>query len=295
MIVVTGASGFIGKGAIEFLLKKLPADQIVGMVRDVSKDKELNNLGIEIREGNYQDYPSLLKAFKGAEKVLLISAHAFTDLTAQHINVIDAAKEAGVKHIVFTSIYRTESAQHSIPWVTLSMKITEDYLKKSGMAYTILRNTFYFDYLPYYFRDVLNEGRLVIPGGEGAVAFALRSDLAEATANVLAQSGHENKTYALIGNKSYSYRDIAEIISKESGKEILYVDTDREDFIQKITETGVPVHQAEFWAEWLQAMKMDDMRGDGSNSLETLLGRAPVSLESFLNEVYFSGQTVQEN
>lgn len=295
MIVVTGASGFIGKGTIEFLLKKMPADQIVGMVRDVNKDKELNNLGIEIREGNYQDYQSLLKAFRGAEKVLLVSAHAFTDLTAQHINVIDAAKQAGVKHIVFTSIYRTESAQHSIPWVTLSMKITEDYLKKSGMAYTILRNTFYFDYLPYYFRDVLNEGRLVIPGGEGAVAFALRSDLAEATANVLAQSGHENKTYALIGNRSYSYGDIAEILSKESGKEILYTDTGREDFIQKITETGVPVQQAEFWAEWLQAMKMDDMRGDGSNSLEILLGRAPVTLESFLNEVYFSGKTVQEN
>ncbi|MBS7232607.1 SDR family oxidoreductase [Flavobacterium psychroterrae] len=295
MIVVTGASGFIGKGTIEFLLKNLPADQIVGMVRDVNKDKELNNLGIEIREGNYQDYQSLLKAFKGAEKVLLVSAHAFTDLTAQHINVIDAAKQAGVKHIVFTSIYRTESAQHSIPWVTLSMKITEDYLKKSGMAYTILRNTFYFDYLPYYFRDVLKEGKLVIPGGEGAVAFALRSDLAEATANVLAQSGHENKTYALIGNRSYSYGDIAEILSKESGKEILYADTGREDFIQKITETGVPVQQAEFWAEWLQAMKMDDMRGDGSNSLEILLGRAPVTLESFLKEVYFSGKTVQED
>lgn len=288
MIVVTGASGFIGKGTIEFLLKKIPADQIVGMVRDLNKDQELNELGIEIRQGDYHDYDSLLSAFRGAEKVLLVSAHAFTDLTAQHINVIDAAKEAGVKHVVFTSIYRTTNAQYYIPWVTLSMKITEDYLKNSGLDYTILRNTFYFDYLPYYFRDVLNEGRLVIPGGEGTVAFALRSDLAEATANVLMQSGHENKTYALVGNRSYSYRDIAAILSKESNKEIHYVDTDQEDFIKKITETGVSVQQAEFWAEWLHAMKMDDMRGDGSNSLEVLLGREPATLESFLTKVYFS-------
>lgn len=288
MIVVTGASGFIGKGAIEFLLKQMPADQIVGMVRDVNKDKSLNDLGIEIREGNYQDYDSLLKAFKGAEKVLLVSAHAFTDLTAQHINVIDAAKEAGVKHIVFTSIYRTETAKHNIPWVTLSMKVTEDYLKNSGLTYTILRNTFYFDYLPYYFRDVLSEEMLVIPGGDGEVAFALRSDLAEATANVLARSGHENKTYALIGNKSYSFCDIAKILSKGSGKEITYVDTTPADFIDKMIQAGSPAPQADFCAEWLQAMKMDDMRGDGSNDLTVLLGRAPVTLESFLKGVYFS-------
>ena len=170
MIVVTGASGFIGKATIEFLLKKIPANQIVGMVRDLNKNKELNDLGIEIRQGNYQNYDSLLKAFEGADKVLLVSAHAFTNLTAQHINVIDAAKQAGVKHIVFTSIYRTDTAKHTIPWVTLSMKITEYYLRNSGLDYTILRNTFYVDYLPYYFRDVIAEGQLVIPGGTGKVA-----------------------------------------------------------------------------------------------------------------------------
>lgn len=292
MIVVTGASGFIGKGVIEFLLKKIPADQIIGMVRDVNKDKSLNDLGIEIREGNYQDYDSLLKAFKGAEKVLLVSAHAFTDLTAQHINVIDAAKEAGVKHIVFTSIYRTETAKHNIPWVTLSMKVTEDYLKNSGLDYTILRNTFYFDYLQYYFRDVLGEEKLVIPGGEGAVAFALRSDLAEATAIVLGQSGHENKTYALIGNKSYSFGEIAKILSEGSGKEIVYVDTTPEDFIEKMTQAGFPAVQAEFFAEWIQAMKMDDFHGDGSNTLELLLGREPATLESYLKEIYFSDKAL---
>ncbi|MHC0443447.1 SDR family oxidoreductase [Flavobacterium sp. 3-210] len=288
MIVVTGASGFIGKGVIEFLLKQMPADQIVGMVRDVNKDKGLNDLGIEIREGNYQDYDSLLKAFKGAEKVLLVSAHAFTDLTAQHINVIDAAKEAGVKHIVFTSIYRTETAQYSIPWVTLSMKVTENYIKNSGLTYTILRNTFYSDYLPYYFTDVMTSQELFVPGGDGSVAFALRSELAEATANVLAQNGHENKTYALNGNKSYSFSDVAKILSEGSGTEIRYVDASAQDFIDKITKTGVPQPQAEFFAQWVHAMKMGDMQGDGSNTLETLLGRKPTTLESFLNGVYFS-------
>lgn len=187
MIVVTGASGFIGKEAIQVLLEKVPASQIVGMVRDLDKDKDLQNIGVEIRQGNYLDYDSLIKAFSGAEKVLLVSAHAFTDLTAQHINVIDAAKAAGVKHIVFTSIYRTENARHSIPWVTLSMKITEEYLRNSGLNYTILRNTFYFDYLPYYFGDVMITGKLQVPAGDGKVAFALRSDLARATANVLPQ------------------------------------------------------------------------------------------------------------
>ena len=94
--------------------------------------------------------------------------------------------------------------------------------------------------------------------------------------------------YSLIGIEPFSFGDVSKILSLGSGKEILYVDTTPADFIEKIMATGVTRSQAEFWAEWIQAMKMGDMQGDGSNTLEVLLGRKPATLESFLNEVYFS-------
>ena len=287
MIAVTGASGQLGKAAIEFLLKKNTRDKIIGVVRDIDKGQPLKDLGIEIRQGDYNHYESLLEAFEGVEKLLLISAPAFTDLAHQHMNVINAARDAGVKHIVYTSIFRSENAKHIIPWVTESNEITENYLKVSGLDYTILRNTFYADNLPYFFGEVISDSRLVIPGGDGAVGFATRSNLAEAAANVLAEKGHENKTYSLNGSRSYTFSEIAAILSKESGKEILYVDATPAQFIEKITGAGFPLPLAEFWAEWAEAFKQGDMQKDDLDSLEVLIGRKPTTLKSFLKEVYF--------
>jgi uncharacterized protein YbjT (DUF2867 family) len=108
-ILVTGASGHIGKLTIEKLLqKKVPSNQIIGLVRDPSKAEDLAKLGIELRQGDYADLPSLLKAFVGVEKLMLISTHAFTDRIKAHSNVVHAAVETGVKHIFFMPIASRE-------------------------------------------------------------------------------------------------------------------------------------------------------------------------------------------
>jgi NAD(P)H dehydrogenase (quinone) len=147
MILVTGATGGLGHETIDALLTTTPATDIAALVRDVSKATDLAQRGVDVRQADYFDHPALVQAFQGIEKVLLVSSVAFTDRVSQHRNVIDAAKEAGVKHLFYTSIQR--SSDFVMPEVTESDLATEAYLKASGLTYTILKNGYYFEGLGY--------------------------------------------------------------------------------------------------------------------------------------------------
>ena len=130
-IIVTGASGHIGKHTFAPLLKRVPASDVIALVRDPAKADDLAALGIEIRQGDYFDYDSLVRAFEGVEKVMLVSAHAFTDRNTQHYNVITAARQAGAKHVVFMSINRKEGSGFTMPEVTPSDLFAEATDRKS--------------------------------------------------------------------------------------------------------------------------------------------------------------------
>lgn len=284
MILVTGATGQMGKAAIDLLLKKIPADQIIGLIRDPKKAEDLIQKGIEVRKGDYFDYSSLLSAFKGVDKLFLISSGEIQDRSKQHINAINAAKEAGVKHIVYTSFQRKSETDSAIQVVAQSHIDTENYLKASGIKYTILKNTLYADILPMFFGSNVIDTGIFLPAGAGKAAFATRMDLTEAAVNVLLGEGHENNEYELSSDTSYSFSDIADILSRLSGKQVVYTDAPVEVYIDAVTKAGVPMEYAQFFAGFSTAIKAGEF-DHVSPTMEKLLGRKPVSMTEYLKTV----------
>ncbi len=165
MILVTCATGHLGKATIDFLVKKVPAGSVAALVRDLSKAEGLKSLGVILRTGDYSDPASLATAFKGVETLLLISSGSMENRVQQHINAIDAAKANGVKHIIYTSVLRSNPDTKFT--VGVDHYHTEEHLKKSGIGYTFFRNTFYTEMLPMFLGEALASGNWYYAAGRG--------------------------------------------------------------------------------------------------------------------------------
>jgi NAD(P)H dehydrogenase (quinone) len=287
MILITGATGQLGKAAIDFLLTKVPASSLAVLVRDASKATEFKTKGINIRVGDYNDYASLVSALKGVDKMYFISSSDIANRLQQQANVVKAAKVSGVKHVVYTSFQRKNETDTSpIALVAQAHIQTEKLLKESGLTYTILKHSLYTDMLPMFIGDkVLETGIIFQPAGSGKVSFATRADMAEAGAVILTTTGHENKVYEISGTASYSYHQIAEIISGLSGKNITYVSPTSEEFRQELTKAGVPADYVGVFTSFSEAIKQGEFDFPDA-TLEKLLGRKPVSPKDFLKGVY---------
>lgn len=284
-IIVTGATGHIGKHTFPSLLKRHPASNLIALVRDPAKADDLVALGIEVRQGDYFDYASLVRAFEGVEKVMLVSAHAFTDRNTQHYNVITAARQVGVKHIVFMSIKRKEGSDFTMPEVSPSDLFAEATLKASGLAYTIVRHPPFLDVIQFYIGDKAFEQGIHMAPGDGKFTAVTRKDLAEAHAVILSEPGHENKTYSLTGYEPVSFADIAGILGKARNIDVPYSTISDQSYIDALTTKGFPFHLAKFvhlWVVGMQRGEWDEISGD----LETLLGRKPTSPAEFLSSNY---------
>jgi NAD(P)H dehydrogenase (quinone) len=286
MILVTGATGGLGHETIDALLMTTPATEIAALVRDASKATDLVQRGVDVRQANYFDHPALVQAFQGIEKVLLVSSVAFTDRVSQHRNVIDAAKEAGVKHLFYTSIQR--SSDFVMPQVTESDLATEAYLKASGLAYTILHNGYYFEGLGYLIGTEVPESEIRVPAGEGKIAFVKRTELAAATAALLTSEGHENQSYTLTGSEAYSFHDVARELSALAGRPITYQSIEPAPYIAQKVAAGFPDFVATFFAQWGAAAEHGMLAGK-DDTVERLLGRKSMSLREYLKATYFPG------
>ncbi|MCF2443950.1 SDR family oxidoreductase [Dyadobacter sp. CY345] len=286
MILVTGATGGLGRQTIDYLLNTTPAEKIACLVRDVSKATELVEKGVDVRQADYLDYPALVQAFQGIDKVLLVSAIAFTDRVRQHRNVIDAAKEAGVTHLFYTSIQR--STDFVMTEVTESDLATEAYLKASGLIYTILKNNFYFEGLGHLIGNEVPEAEILVPAGDGKIAFVQRTELAAATAALLTSEGHENQEYNMSGSEAYSFHDIARELSSLAGRPITYKNSELAPYIAQKVAAGFPEFVANFLAQWAVAAKHGMLAGT-DDTVERLLGRKPTSLREYLKTTYFPG------
>ncbi|CCH01099.1 NmrA family protein [Fibrella aestuarina BUZ 2] len=286
MILVTGATGGLGHDTIDFLLTTTPAAEIAALVRDVNKATDLTERGVAVRQADYVDYPALVQAFRGVDKLLLVSAVAFTDRVRQHRNVIDAAKEAGVKHLFYTSIQRSEP--FVMQEVTESDLATEAYLKDSGLVYTILHNGYYFEGLGYLIGSEVPDAEIRFPAGEGKIAFIKRSELAAATATLLTTDGHDNRSYTLTGSEAYSFHDIARELSALAGRPIVYKSIEPAPYIAQKVAAGFPEVVANFFAQWGDAAKHGMLAGT-HDTVERLLGRKPTSLREYLKTSYFPG------
>jgi len=286
-ILITGATGNLGKSVIKHLLKKIDSKNLAILVRDVKKVESLKSEGVDVRIGDYKNYESLVQAFQGIEKLYFISGSDFEGRSQQHSNVVKAAKEAGVKHVIYTSFQRKNETETSpISFVVADHIETEKWLKESGMSYTILKHNLYLDMLPLFISDrLLETGTIYQPAGIGKAAFTLRDDMAEVAAHILASNGHENKEYDITSDKAYSYADIATIIAEVTKKEIRYISPSVEEFDAKLTEAGVPKPYIGLFAGFSQAMEQGEL--DNTNSvIEQLIGRKATSAEAYLKEVY---------
>ncbi|MFC5684632.1 SDR family oxidoreductase [Flavobacterium sp. MAHUQ-51] len=286
-ILVTGATGNFGKATIDFLLKKgIETKNISALVRDEAKAADLAEKGIQIKVGDYDNFESLVSAFQAIEKLVLVSGTDLANRSAQQLNAVKAAKEAGVKHIVYTSFERKNETETSpIAFLAQSHIDTDNAIKASGLTYTILRNNLYLEVLPMFLGEKVLESGVFFPAGEGQAAYVSRNDLAEATATILTTDGHENKEYATSNIENYSMNDIAVILSSITNKEVAYLNPNVEDYQAALTNAGVPAEYIGMFVGFAEAIKQGEFQSENSD-LEKLLGRKPQTLTEFLKQVY---------
>jgi NAD(P)H dehydrogenase (quinone) len=287
MILITGATGQLGKATIDFLLKKgVPATTISALVRNEAKAQDLKNKGINIKYGSYDDYNSLVKAFKGVDKLLLISGNDIDNRATQQKNVVQAAKETGVKHIVYTSFIRkNETGNSPIAFVGKSHIETDKLIKASGIPYTIMLNSIYADMLPVFLGEKVVDTGVFFPAGDGKAAYTLRNDMAEAAAQILSTPGHENKEYVIAGDTNYSLHDVSNILTEFLGKKVPYVKPSASAYTEMLTKNGVPSNYIGMFAGFGEAINQGEFEIHESD-LEKLIGRKPTSLKDFFKTVY---------
>ncbi len=278
MIVITGASGQLGRLVIQSLLTKLPASQIVAAVRNPARASDLAALGVQVRKADYTDPISLEAAFQDAEKVLLISSSEIGQRTAQHRNAIDAAKKAGVALLAYTSILHADSSPLGL---AAEHAATEAYLRESGLPFVLLRNGWYTENYLASVQPALQHGALIGSAGEGRIASAARADYAEAAAVVLTTSVQSGRVYELAGDDSYTLAEFAAELSRQSGKQIPYVNLPEGEYKAALLGAGLPEPIAGLLADSdvgaSQGGLFDDQR-----QLSALIGRPTTALEELM-------------
>ncbi|SDF20616.1 SDR family oxidoreductase [Chitinophaga filiformis] len=286
-ILVTGVTGHLGRIVLDKLLAKVPASNVKVLVRDEAKAAPFRQLGVEVAIGSYDDKTSLVNAFKDVDKLYFISGSDVAKRSQQHENVVNAAVEAKVGHVVYTSFQRkNETSTSPIYFVASSHLLTENLLKSSGLKYTILKHGIYTEMIPMFIGDrVLETGMIFQPAGEGKTAFILRSDLADAGVEALTGEGHENRSYELTGPAAVSYAEIAAKLSAVTGKNVSYVSPAPEVFAAELTKAGVPAEYIGLFTGFSVATKEGEFAGTSSD-LEKLIGKKGGSVEAFLEQEY---------
>ena len=285
MILITGATGHLGKAVVNQLLTKTAASNIAILARDLNKALEYKTKGIEVRIGDFDNPDSLNIAMKGIETVLLVSGSDPVNRLQQHKNVIDAAVKNGVNRIAYTSVTMENLNTSANLFLMQSHFQTEDYIKESGLNYTFFRNNLYTDTILMFAGENPFETGIALPTGNGKVGFALRREIGEAIANELLQISSENKIYEITGSKSYSYADVASELSKLSGKNVTYTDLEAETYSELLKNIGVPEEYISMFNAFAADIKTNQ-HSKTTSDLEILLGRKPISFSSALKELY---------
>ncbi|MEV7415611.1 SDR family oxidoreductase [Streptomyces sp. NPDC089919] len=280
-IVVTGATGRLGRLTVEALLRRgIPAADIIATGRDIAGIKDLADRGITVRRADFADAEGLAEAFAGAERLLLISASVpVGERVANHRRVIDAAASAGVSLVAYTS---TTHADTATTVIGATHGETEAYLRDRGIPSVLLRNGWYLENYTSQLPQILQNGAVVGAVGEGRISAASRADYAEAAAVVLTAEGHTGAVYELGGDESFTMTELAAAISAATGKQVTYADLPVADFAQVLVSAGLPGELAEVLADADRGMSRGEMSTD-SGDLHRLIGRPPVTLTEALS------------
>lgn len=278
MFAITGATGQLGRLVMKTLLDKVSAANIVAAVRDPAKAADLKVLGVQVREANYDRQETLVTAFEGVDKLLLISSSEVGQRTAQHCAVIAAAKRAGVGLIAYTSILHADRSP--LP-LAAEHKETEAMLRSSGIPHVLLRNGWYTENYLASVPVALQHGVVLGSAGNGRIAFAAREDYALAAATVITKDAQAGRIYELAGDDAYTLAEFAAEIARQSGKPVAYNDLPQEDFKTVLLQAGLPEGLATLLAE-SDAGAAEGGLFDGSGQLSQLIGRATTPLAALV-------------
>lgn len=276
-IAITGAMGQLGRLVINNLKNKLSAAEIVALVRSPEKASEL---GVTVRQADYNDPQTLEQALAGVDTLLLISSNEVGKRAEQHHNVIEAAKKAGVKWIVYTSLLHADTSPLSL---SDEHQATEAELKASGIPLTILRNGWYTENYTGSIPGALAGGAFIGSAGDGKISSAPRADYAEAAAAVLTGKGHEGRIYELAGDGAYTLDDLAQEISRQIGKDIPYKNLPEADYAAALIGFGLPDSLAQAIAGWDTGVS-EGALFDESRQLSALIGRPTTPLSAVVRE-----------
>ncbi|EBL0641233.1 SDR family oxidoreductase [Salmonella enterica subsp. enterica serovar Saintpaul] len=281
MIAITGATGQLGQHVIENLLKTTPASHLVAIVRNPKKAAPLSQRGIAVRQADYANEAALTTALQGVDKLLLISSSEVGQRTAQHRNVIQAAIAAKVKFIAYTSLLHADKSPLALADEHIE---TEKMLAESGIPHTLLRNGWYTENYLASVPAALKHGVFIGAAGEGKIASAMRADYAAAAARVIREEGHAGNVYELAGDDAWTLSQLADELTHQSGKKIVYQNLSEVDFAAALKGAGLP----DGLADMLANSDAGTAKGglfDDSHTLRKLIGRPTTTLTESLRSV----------
>ena len=272
---VTGASGHLGRLAVDALLRRgVPARNVFALVRRPDKAGDLADLGVGVREADYDRPETLDAALEGIERLLLVSSPTVGHRVEQHTNVLRAADAADVGFVVYTSVLHADETELVL---APEHAATEDALQGSGLPFAVARNGWYTENYTGRLDEYLARGEIVGASGDGRVSAATRADYAEAAVSLLTGDIADQQGYWELGGPAFSMTDLAATITEVTGTDVAYRDLTAEEFTDLLRGAGTDDDTARF----VTALETSTAKGEletDSPALENLLGRAPTSL-----------------
>ena len=285
MILITGATGYLGAAVIENLLREVSPSEIAIYARDGKKAQRWEDLGLDIRIGDYDNEADIKNACLGIDKLLLIPVIA-RDAFLHHKNVIDVAIESGVKYLYFASGAFDHSVEKSeLGMLKNSFIRTENYLRQTGIPHTIFHNGLFMDTIPILIGEHLPINGINFPSGHGKSTFATMEDVSEAMAKLILKKNDVSTTYVLTGNESYSFIDVANLLSDISGHEILFLNSSEETFTAALVQAEAGESQIALSKLFSRIIKNSEY-ALCDRTLEQILQRKPTTLKDYLQKTY---------
>lgn len=273
-LLITGATGQLGRLVIDQVLATTPPGAVAALARSAATAADLAARGVEVRVGDYDDAGSLERALAGIDRVLLISSNAIGRRTPQHARVIEAARQAGVGLLVYTSLLH---ADRSPLGLAVEHRETEDAIRASGVPFVILRNGWYSENHTASIPTTLAHGAVFGCAGDGRFSAASRADYAAAAAVALTAEGHTGRVYELAGDDAYTLADFAAEVARAAGRAVSYRNLLQAEFDAALRAAGLPDAVAAMLAESDTGAAAGALHDD-SRQLSALIGRPTTPL-----------------
>ncbi|WP_403024381.1 SDR family oxidoreductase [Salinibacterium sp. GXW1014] len=290
-LAVAGATGHLGRLVLASLIERgaAPSD-IVAIGRDVSKIADFAEQGVTVRAADYSDAASLDPALDGVDRLLLISGSEVGRRVAQHTNVVQAAKRAGVQFIAYTSAPHADTTSLAL---APEHKATEQIIRDSGIPFALLRNNWYTESYLQVAEQAKYTGLIIASLGDGRIASASRRDYAEGAAVVLLSEGHEGATYEFSGDVAWDYDDLARVVSTIVEREVAYKRVSSKDHRKILTKAGLDMGTAGFVVT-LDTNTREGALADATDTLSTLIGRPTTPLADGLASAYAEAMAARQ-